>query len=272
MIKITQLIDDNIPFPLHPEHGLALWVEVRHADGSEARLLLDTGQHATVLEANAARACVDLTSATAVVLSHGHYDHTGGLPLLASLGVRCPVFIGVDAERRRFSTQVGVAADGRKMLKQIGMPCPEALKSLDVTRVSGIVGASSSLTLFSLPTAAPANVRLLAADGVVADTFSDEVFALISDGVHSVLFGGCTHHGLPLLLGFLKDNLGVGKVDLFVGGLHLQGQPEENVVAMADAVAGCGVGRWMAIHCSGDVARKVWSERFSVVDNCVFSL
>ncbi len=254
------------------EHGLALWVEVGDAGGELERFLLDTGQHPATLAANAARAGVSLCTASAVVLSHGHYDHTGGLPALASAGVSCPVFLGVDAERGRFSAQVGVGADGRRMIKPIGLPSPGALASLRVSRVSGVARVSPRLTLFSLPVPAPPNVRLLAADGRSADTFSDEVFALVSDGAKVMLFGGCTHHGLPLLLRYVFAELGVPRVDCFVGGLHLQGRTLDDVRAVADVAAAYDVRSYALLHCTGDLAREVWRGRFNVTDGFDFRL
>lgn len=266
MISVTTLVDDNLRQPRRAEHGLSLWVEVSTPSSGSESYLFDTGQRADVLLRNASLAGVDLLSVSAVVLSHGHYDHSGGLPALAGLDSDCTFFAGVDAERRRFSTQVGLASGGRRMLKPIGMPCPEALARKRVCRVDGVLRVSPTLTVFSLPAAAPPNPRLLSADGATADSFSDEVFALVSDGCRTLLFGGCTHHGLPMLLDFVFGSLGVKKVDCFVGGLHLQGRSADEVRRVADLAAGYNVVAYAPVHCSGDVAMDVWREWFSVVD------
>jgi Metal-dependent hydrolases of the beta-lactamase superfamily II len=74
-MKITILVDDRAGRAgLQPEHGLALWIE---ADGRN--ILFDTGQGG-VLENNARELGVELEKTESVVLSHGHYDHTGGWP------------------------------------------------------------------------------------------------------------------------------------------------------------------------------------------------
>jgi metal-dependent hydrolase (beta-lactamase superfamily II) len=73
---LTVLVDNQAGFGCVAEHGFALWIE--HGD---QHILLDTGQ-GTALEGNARTLGVDLGLTDALVLSHGHYDHTGAVPLV----------------------------------------------------------------------------------------------------------------------------------------------------------------------------------------------
>jgi 7,8-dihydropterin-6-yl-methyl-4-(beta-D-ribofuranosyl)aminobenzene 5'-phosphate synthase len=80
--KITTVVEnhDNKALGMEGEHGLSLFIE---KDGR--KILFDTGQTDLLIE-NAAKLKIDLSSLDGVILSHGHYDHTGGVPALRKEG------------------------------------------------------------------------------------------------------------------------------------------------------------------------------------------
>lgn len=87
-LVITQLVENVASAPgLLGEHGASLFIEA-----DEQCLLLDTGQGLT-LQQNAARLGIALERVTAVVLSHGHYDHTGGLDAVIEITGARLIFI-----------------------------------------------------------------------------------------------------------------------------------------------------------------------------------
>ena len=72
-VNITTLADDQAGDGLIAQHGLSLWIEV-----FGHRIHFDTGQ-GNAIEYNAIKLGIDLSNTDALVISHGHYDHTGGL-------------------------------------------------------------------------------------------------------------------------------------------------------------------------------------------------
>lgn len=87
-MKVTALIENTTPDDaLRCEHGLALFIEY---DGW--RCLLDAGASAAGLE-NAPDLGVDLSRADAAVLSHGHYDHSGGFPAFFVQNTTAPLYL-----------------------------------------------------------------------------------------------------------------------------------------------------------------------------------
>lgn len=115
--RVTLLCENLARGPGIPgEHGLAWRIEA-----GDRRVLFDTGQ-GLGLAHNAARLGIDLSSADAIVLSHGHYDHTGGLAVALAAAPKAAIWMhpaareakfsrGAEGEARRISTRLVEAGD-----------------------------------------------------------------------------------------------------------------------------------------------------------------
>ena len=112
--KVTIVVDNGVstqaPKPFLGEHGLSMLLDI-----GGKRLLIDTGQSSTVIH-NLGLLDVAPASLDAIVLSHGHYDHTGGLPhVLERAGKRLPVYLHEKAFDEKYS-------DARGQRRFIGIP------------------------------------------------------------------------------------------------------------------------------------------------------
>lgn len=106
MLKFTILSENNVwKRDFIAEHGLSLYVEI-----DDFSVLFDTGQTGALL-INAEKAGVDVAGVNALVLSHGHYDHTGAVPVFSRLNTQAPVYVHPGAFRDRYhskqSTPIG---------------------------------------------------------------------------------------------------------------------------------------------------------------------
>ena len=119
-VSITLLVDNEAPPWLAAEHGFAAWIDT----GDEC-FLFDTGQ-GSALEPNARTLGLDLKRASALVLSHGHYDHSGAVPAFLASNRRAQIVYGRGATIVRFSChpqqparQISMAGTVREALAQL---------------------------------------------------------------------------------------------------------------------------------------------------------
>jgi 7,8-dihydropterin-6-yl-methyl-4-(beta-D-ribofuranosyl)aminobenzene 5'-phosphate synthase len=100
-IDITILVDNQAGPGLTTEHGFSLWIET-----DDRHILFDTGQ-GPALPSNARALGVDLRKTDVLVLSHGHYDHTGGIPHVLHVAPNAHVYCHPGVVQPRYSLRNG---------------------------------------------------------------------------------------------------------------------------------------------------------------------
>ncbi|MGV8827883.1 MAG: MBL fold metallo-hydrolase [Breznakibacter sp.] len=236
------------------EHGLSIFVEV---NGN--RFLFDTGQGDCFLK-NALTMGIDLAGIDYVVLSHGHYDHAGGLKQLMAQFPHIKIVMHPQALKQRFSIS-------SVMTKENGFPHNSFVGQWEnqIIKVDRLFELLPGVTLFPLPFAAPANPRLVEPGiqgQLVPDTFMDELFIMLKEGEHQVLLSGCTHHGIVHVLDYCRTQLSFGHFDLVLGGLHLSGSDELAILQQIELCRAYDVSRWALNHCTGERAFDLWQAAY----------
>lgn len=251
-MRFSVLVDNNLnDKACSCEHGLSLWLEV-----CNTCVLLDTGQ-SNLFANNASLMNIDITKADYAIISHGHYDHTGGLSMLHELSPRTRIIMSPLATRAKYSVS-------SVMTKYNGVPDVQSLEVMNIGYVNGFTRLTDNVAVFSLPYDAPINRRLMIKenDDLVPDTFADELFTLITEDNKNVLFGGCTHHGLEQLLDYTYSVLGIKQIDAFIGGLHLKGKSDRDIECNIEIARKYNVRRWIVNHCTGNDAIALWCNAF----------
>ena len=202
-MKITVLAENTSCSPqIGCEHGLSLFIET-----SGLRVLFDMGQTELFAE-NAAVLGVDLTSVDVAVLSHGHYDHGGGLRRFLRINSKAPVYLSRYAFEPHYNgTEKYIGLD-------IGLKSSERLVFTD-----GETKIAPNMTLYSCNEKSrpygfdPGTLKTLVDGQLLPDDFRHEQYLLIEEAQKRVLISGCSHKGILNIAEWFRP-------DVLVGGFH----------------------------------------------------
>jgi 7,8-dihydropterin-6-yl-methyl-4-(beta-D-ribofuranosyl)aminobenzene 5'-phosphate synthase len=259
-VKIV-IVSDNCVFRpgLLAEHGFAAWVE---ADGF--RLLFDTGQGMALVH-NAGELHLPLETLGAVVLSHGHYDHTGGLAAVLARSPSARLYLHPAAARAKFARSQGPPH------RAIGMPA-EARAALEraagrvIRNTAAVEIAAGVIATGEIPRRRPAAAEggrfFLDPECRTPDLFADEQALLIRTPAGLVVVTGCAHAGLPATLEWCRLLGGGLPVHAVFGGFHLAAATEAELEGAAAALEESGAKVIGACHCTGARGRDFLRSRF----------
>lgn len=252
IVKIITLLENTACRDgLCAAHGLSLYIETPCH-----KILFDMGPDEDFI-ANARALGVDLTAVDLAILSHGHYDHGGGLAAFCRVNDHAPVYIQASAFGAYYALEVG------REPRYIGLPRElEAFRDRFVL-TEGERVIDGELTLFSEPPAvfdamsASAGLREQVGDDYPLDTFRHEQDLLIRAEGKTAVVAGCAHRGVVNILAAAKARLGQDP-DALIGGFHLfELRPGEAADALIDATGRAllpGRTVYYTGHCTGPYA------------------
>ncbi len=253
--------------PILAENGIALMLETW--GGVEAKILLDTGMRGDALLNNADVLGIDLAELDAIVLSHNHYDHTGGLlKVLSHVGKPTPVIAHPEAlDRTKYAI---VPSLGLKKLTYAGPPFSKE----DVWRAGGLLLLSKGpvtiaegvVTTGEVPRRNDFEVVsgfYKVVDGLFTpDSLPDDQALVVTLSDNSLLvLTGCGHSGVVNTVNRALEVTGASRVRAVIGGFHLIDASEERIEKTISGLLELGVEAVIPMHCTGFRARTLMREK-----------
>lgn len=256
-MKLTVLIENTTrEEALISEHGLSIYIET-----TGHRLLMDTGASSALME-NARTLGIDLTGVDTVILSHGHYDHGGGLLAFASQNDTADIYLRESAlEKHCRPTMAG--------MKDIGLD--ERIKALSgLIPVNGNVKLDDEIFLFGNVTERvlwPDGNRVLMKEAngkAIQDNFEHEQYVILSEGGKEVLLSGCAHNGIVNILEEAVRLRG-REPDIVISGFHTrkkQGYTRQDVhtIRQIGQKLSRYRSRFYTGHCTGEEPFRILRE------------
>ena len=252
-MKIITLLENGAcDAALGSAHGLSLYIET-----PKHKILFDMGPDEQFLS-NAEKLGVDLREVDLAILSHGHYDHGGGLEAFCKRNPTAKIYLRKGA----FGEYVALEED--ESLRYIGLD-PALQKYADrFVFTDESLWLDEELRLFSdVPDtygalSASGKLKERQGENLLQDRFLHEQDLLITAEGKTVLVSGCSHRGIVNILRSARA-LASGEIDDMIGGFHLfqleEGDPAaDKLIEMIGTALLAGETVYYTGHCTGDYA------------------
>lgn len=265
-MHVTTLIEnektDGHP-ELEPEFGLSLYIEHR-----DQRILFDTGATGAAVK-NADRLGIDLAKVDAVVLSHHHFDHGGGLPAFFAVNSHAKVYLRHPPDGREFFRALLVVSRYIGLEEGLLERYKERFVFVDDFReiLPGAYIFTEVARTYDLPKG-DRYLYLKQADGYVHDPFNHELVFALRDDDGLVVFTGCGHSGVLNMVQTVVRRFPDDRIKGVMGGFHLVGMPSlrsmagtrDEMVELGRSMLQQPVEAYWTGHCTGHKAYAVLKE------------
>ena len=251
-MKITALMENTCKSDsLHTEHGLSFYIEA-----AGLRILFDTGMSGAFAE-NAAALGIDLTQADLAVLSHGHFDHGGGLRTFLELNRSAPVYLRKMAFDKHYSQRPDeLFYNG---LDAALLPNSRFIFTDPFFVINEALSVFSEVPAYE-PLFASSKTQLEVLNGqLIPDRFLHEQNLVIRENGHYTLIAGCAHSGILNILTRFRELYGCDPTCV-VGGFHLmipnlgKSIPDTEIDALALRLKAMKGTVFYTCHCTGKYA------------------
>jgi len=239
-MRIITLIENLVYSKnLLAEHGLSLYIET-----GNRKVLFDTGQTSHFIH-NASVLGIDLTAIDAVVISHGHYDHTGGLYPFLKINNRAQVHIKKEAFYPKYHGAdkfIGINYDAVLDKRVIYVNHPIQLDD-DLYIMPDIPVLNMADTNFD-------QLKIKTSDGLIDDMFDDELYLAITANKKLSVISSCSHRGIINIMLAAKARFSL-PVNTILGGFHIRNNSDAQMDSLIRYLKELSPKAIGICHCTG---------------------
>lgn len=261
MMKITVLTDNKVRRRGYiAEHGLSLYIEHDHK-----YTLFDTGQSDLFIK-NAVKSNIDIHNTDQVIISHGHYDHGGGIKFLPKLAKTPEIYIQQKAFAAKYACN-----DHDMNYRNVSFESSPVENEFMI--VDGNVKINENMTLLTniphtvLFEGSPQEFFIKTDDGMIVDELVDEQLLVIETDRGLFIFIGCAHPGIINCLSYVQKEFLNIPIDTVVAGMHLEKVDDERLANTIEALEKMNIKHLVPLHCTGLMAIASMKKAFK--DKCI---
>lgn len=248
-VKITTLTENTVPMSkgLIGEHGISFLIET---DGN--KILFDTGQGLALIN-NAMVLGVDLKKINTVVLSHGHYDHTGGLKNLLEYNAGFTLFAHPESFSNKLAElngkylPIGSPVD-MNLLEKKGVNLRLGEKPSEIA--PGIIASGKIPMQTEFENIEPVFFKKYKTK-IIPDDLADDQVLIINSEKGIIVLLGCCHRGLINTLNHVTNLIKDKKIFAITGGLHLVNASDSKIKKIIHLLKDFDIKKICVGHCTG---------------------
>lgn len=262
-MEITVLVENTTNTELSCEHGLSFWISYNGKN-----YLLDAGSTELFME-NAKQLKIPVLEADRCILSHGHYDHSGGFTSYLEKNKSVSIYAGSGFDGAYFSLSGGMHYIG--VSKELAEKYRERFIVIDRPKeLDDSVWLIPHETAGLEKIAEEAGLYKQEKGNFKLDDFSHELSLVFDTKKGLIIFNSCSHAGFGTIIKEIQHYFPDKKIYAFLGGLHMKGKKdgkeicrfsEDRINQLLEEINASGMDVLYTGHCTGLEGYRLLKEK-----------
>ncbi|QGT99284.1 Metal-dependent hydrolases of the beta-lactamase superfamily II [Candidatus Syntrophocurvum alkaliphilum] len=251
-VTVSILVENTAPMPsVIGEYGFAALVTVNNEN-----YLIDTGNGDAIFK-NASAMGENLNEVSNLIISHGHFDHTGAVSSLLKMGGIKKIY----AHSAVFSKRYIVTEDDKKdigscfSLEEVQTNNAEMIFTDNFTQIAPNIYLTGAVPRNNdyedVGSFAGGSFKTEHNGNLVDDTLPDDIALIIDHPDGLIIISGCAHSGIVNIINYAIEKTGRKKILSFIGGTHLMTASDERINKTIEFLKTCNFSQIIPCHCTG---------------------